>query len=279
MNCVHPIAIVGLACRFPGAANADRFWDNLKNGVESVSFFKPEELREAGVERELIEDPNYVRARSLLDEVDCFDAEFFGFSPREAAAMDPQHRVFLETAWQALENAGCAGQETHRPTGVFAGCYLGTYLLANLCANRDYINRLLSFKEVGAFQTFLGNDKDYLTSRVAYKLNLRGPAVTVQTACSTSLVAVCQACQSLRQGECDLALAGGVTITFPQKKGYLYQEGGMLSPDGHCRAFDARAQGTVFGSGIGLVVLKRLEDALEDRDTIRAVIKGSALNN
>jgi amino acid adenylation domain-containing protein len=273
------IAIIGLDCRFPGAGNPDAFWQNLKDGVESITFFTDEELAASGVESGLRRNSGYVKARSLLDEVDLFDAEFFGFSPKEAESMDPQQRVFLETAWRALENAGYDGEKYEGAIGVFAGCYLDTYLLSNLCSNREFIEDLLSFKRVGAFQTFLGNDKDYLTSRVAYKLNLKGPAITVQTACSTSLVAICQACQSLLQGQCDMALAGGVTITFPQKKGYLYQEGGMLSPDGHCRAFDAKAQGTVFGSGIGLVVLKRLEDAVADGDNIHAVIKGSALNN
>jgi amino acid adenylation domain-containing protein len=273
------VAIIGLDCRFPGARDAAAFWANLQGGVESVSFFSDEELANTGVDPELLRNPNYIKARSLLDDIDLFDAEFFGYSPKEAAAMDPQQRVFLETAWQALENAGYDGEKYEGAIGVFAGCYLDTYLLANLCENREFIESLLSFKKIGAFQTFLGNDKDYLTTRASYKLNLKGPAITVQTACSTSLVAVCQACQSLLQGQCDLALAGGVTITVPQKKGYLYQEGGMLSPDGHCRAFDANAQGTVFGSGIGLVVLKRLEEALADRDSIYAVIKGSALNN
>ena len=273
------IAIIGMDGRFPGARDVETFWQNLKNGVESVSFLTDEDMVHSGIEAELLLHPNYVKARSLLDDVDLFDAEFFGFSPKEAENMDPQQRVFLETAWRALENAGYDGQKYDGAIGVFAGCYLDTYLLANLCSHREFIESLLSFKRVGAFQTFLGNDKDYLTSRVAYKLNLKGPAITVQTACSTSLVAICQACQSLLQGESDMALAGGVTITFPQKKGYLYQEGGMLSPDGHCRAFDANAQGTVFGSGIGIVVLKRLEEALADGDNIYAVIKGSALNN
>jgi len=273
------IAIIGLDCRFPGAGNAAAFWENLKNGVESISFFSDEELAAAGADPELLRNPGYVKARSLLEDVDLFDAEFFGFSPKEAESMDPQQRVFLETAWKALENAGYDGEKYDGAIGVFAGCYLDTYLLANLCSDREFIEELLNFKKVGAFQTFLGNDKDYLTSRVAYKLNLKGPAITVQTACSTSLVAICQACQSLLQGQCDMALAGGATITFPQKKGYLYQEGGMLSPDGHCRAFDSNAQGTVFGSGIGLVVLKRLEEAVADGDNIHAVIKGSALNN
>jgi amino acid adenylation domain-containing protein len=279
MTSPREIAIIGMDCRFPGARNTAAFWENLRNGVESVTHFTGEELAAAGVEPDLLTNPNYVKARSLLEDVDLFDAGFFGFSPREAECMDPQQRVFLETAWQALENAGYDGAKYGGSIGVFAGCYLNTYLLANLCSNREFIQTLLSFKKPGAFQTFLGNDKDYLTTRVAYKLNLKGPAVTVQTACSTSLVAICQACQHLLVGQCDLALAGGVTITSPQQKGYLFQEGGMLSPDGHCRAFDAKAQGTVFGSGIGIIVLKRLKDALADGDAIHAVIKGFALNN
>jgi amino acid adenylation domain-containing protein len=275
----HGIAIVGLAGRFPGARTIDAFWHNLRNGVEAITCFTDEELAASGVDPALLKNASYVKAQSLLDDVDKFDATFFGYTPHEAANMDPQHRVFLETAWEALENAGYDAGRYDGAIGVFAGSYRATYLLANLCSSRDFIEDLLSFKKVGAFQTFLGNDKDYLTTRVAYKLNLKGPAVTIQTACSTSLVAVCMACDSLLAHQSDMALAGGITITFPQKKGYLYQEGGMLSPDGHCRAFDARAQGTVFGSGVGIVVLKRLADALADGDQIYAVIKGAALNN
>ena len=273
------IAIVGMSARLPGARNVDEFWSNLKNGVESISQFSVEELAAEGVDPELLKNPAYVRARSLLADVDLFDAGFFGYTPNEAANMDPQQRVFLECAWEALENAALDPERYPGAVGVFAGAYMDTYLLSNLCSSREFIEGLLNFKKAGAFQTFLGNDKDYLATRAAYKMNLRGPALTLQTACSTSLVAICQACQSLLTHQCDAAIAGGVTITFPQKKGYLYAEGGMLSPDGHCRAFDDRAQGTVFGSGIGLVVLKRVSDAIADGDRIYAVIKGAALNN
>lgn len=273
------IAIIGMAGRFPGAHDIDAFWANLKNGVESVSAFSADELVEAGVDPALLRDPAYVKARALLDGADLFDAGFFGYTPHDAANMDPQQRVFLECAWEALEHAGYDSARYPGTIGLYAGHSLNTYLLANLCAGREWIDEFLDGRNVGSFQTFLGNDKDYLTSRVAYKLNLRGPAVTVQTACSTSLVAVCLACQSLLTQQSDIALAGGVSIGFPQKKGYLYREGGITSPDGHCRAFDARAQGTVFGSGAGVVVLKRVADALADGDQIYAVIRGSALNN
>jgi phthiocerol/phenolphthiocerol synthesis type-I polyketide synthase E len=276
---LHGVAIIGMAGRFPGAPNTGAFWENLKNGVESVNFFTDEELATAGVGADCLRDPNYIKARSLLDGVDLFDAGFFGYTPHEAAHMDPQQRVFLETAWEALEDAGYDSARYRGAIGIFGGCYVDTYLLANLCSSREFIEGLLSFKRVGAFQTFLGNDKDYLTTRTAYKMGLRGPALTLQTACSTSLVAVCTAYQSLMTCQSDIAIAGGVTITFPQKKGYTYSEGGMLSPDGHCRAFDARAQGTVFGSGIGLVVMKRVQDAVSDGDHIYAVIRGAALNN
>ncbi len=273
------IAIVGMSGRFPGASDLAAFWQNLRAGVESITFFTDEELLAAGVDAETLRRPEYVRARSLLEGAALFDAEFFGYTPREAAHMDPQHRLFLECASEALERAGCDSERYPGAIGVYAGLYMNTYLLANVVTDRAFIRSLLSFKHPGAFQTFLGNDKDYLTSRVAYKLNLRGPGVTVQTACSTSLVAVAQACQSLLAFGCDMALAGGVTVSFPEKKGYLHEEGGMLSPDGHCRAFDARAEGTVFGNGLGIVVLKRLEDALAEGDAIHAIIRAAALNN
>jgi len=278
-NTIGSIAIVGMAGRFPGAPDVDAFWRNLRDGIESITFLSDEELLADGADPSALRDPNYIKARGLIEGPDLFDAAFFGYTPREAEAMDPQHRIFLETAAHALENAGYDAEQYRGAIGVYAGLYTSTYLLANLVSDRAYIGRLLSFSSPGAFQTVLGNDKDYITSRVAYKLNLRGPAVTIQTACSTSLVAVAQACQSLLSYGCDLALAGGVAINFPFKKGYHYEEGGMLSPDGHCRAFDAQAQGTVFGNGAGLVALKRLEDALADGDTIHAVIRGSALNN
>ena len=266
------IAIVGLACRFPGAQNADQFWHNLESGLESVTFFSDEELKASGMAAHLLDDPRYVRAKAVLDEIEFFDAAFFGFSPREAQILDPQHRFFLECAWEALENSGYSAQSYDGRIGVYAGAGMNTYLF-NLYSNRSFIESL------DPFQLLISSDKDYLTTRVSYKLGLSGPSITVQTACSTSLVAVHLACQSLLSGECDMALAGGVSVTVPQKSGYIYQEGSFLSPDGHCRAFDAEARGTVGGDGVGIVVLKRLEDALVDRDTIHAVIKGSAVNN
>ena len=266
------IAIVGLACRFPGARNADQFWQNLENGLESVAFFSDEELKSSGVSAHLLDDPRYVRAKAVVDEIEFFDASFFGFSPREAQILDPQHRFFLECAWEALENSGYSAQNYGGRIGVYAGAGMNSYLF-NLYSNRSLIESL------DPFQLLISSDKDYLTTRVSYKLGLSGPSITVQTACSTSLVAVHLACQSLLSGECDMALAGGVSITVPQKSGYIYQEGSFLSPDGHCRAFDAEARGTVGGDGAGIVVLKRLEDALADRDTVHAVVKGSAVNN
>ncbi|CAG0930613.1 phthiocerol/phenolphthiocerol synthesis type-I polyketide synthase E [Thermoflexales bacterium] len=269
----YQIAIVGMSGRFPGARNIDEFWENLRNGTESISSFSDEQLAEAGVTQADYHDPQYVAARGILEGVDLFDAAFFNFSPREAEIMDPQHRLFLECAWEALENAGYDPNRYPGSIGVYAGTGLNTYLLFNLYSNQAAVH------SAGGLQVLIGNEKDHLTTRVAYKLNLRGPCVTVQTACSTSLVAVHLACQSLLNGECDMVLAGGVNIAVPQNSGYVYEEGGILSPDGHCRVFDARARGSVSGNGVGVVVLKRLGDALEDGDCIHAVIRGSAANN
>ncbi len=273
------IAIVGMAGRFPGARDVEAFWKNLRNGVESISFFSDDELVAAGVDPAHLKDPNYVKARPVMDDAEFFDASFFGFTPADAANMDPQQRVFLECAWEALENAGCDPERFDGAIGLYAGLNRNTYLLANLCTNPEFIENLLDAKKAGFFQAMLGNEKDFIATRAAFKLNLRGPAITIQTACSTSLVAVNMACQSLLTFQSDAALAGGISITFPQTKGYVYQEGGIESSDGHCRVFDATAQGTVFGSGVGLVVLKRLDDALASGDQIYAVIKGSAINN
>ncbi len=267
------IAIIGMAGRFPGAPNVDSFWQNLRDGVESISFFSDEELLSAGINPKLLNDPSYVKASGVLENIDLFDASFFGFSPREAEITDPQHRLFIECVWEALENAGYDSQTYSGQIGLFAGVALSHYLLSNLYPNRDLM------ESVDSFQTSIGNDKDFLTTQVSYKLNLRGPSVNVQTACSTSLVTVHLACQSLMNGESDIALAGGVAIEVPEKAGYYYHEGGIGSPDGRCRAFDAKAQGTTSGNGLGVVVLKRLEDAIADGDFIHAVIKGSAINN
>lgn len=267
------IAIIGMAGRFPGAKNINEFWQNLKDGIESISFFSDEELATSRIDPAALSDPNYVKARGVIEDAECFDASFFGYNPSEAQIMDPQHRVFLECAWEALENAGYDAGQYKGSIGVYAGISMNTYLWNNLYSNRDLIESL------GEYQAIIGNDKDFLTTRCSYKLNLKGPGVVVQTACSTSLVAVHLACQSLLSGECDMALSGGVSIKVPQKSGRFYQEEGILSPDGHCRAFDAKAQGTVSGNGVGIVVLKRLADALADGDCIHAVIKGSAINN
>ncbi len=267
------IAIIAMSGRFPGANNIDAFWENLRNGVESVSWLCDEELLAAGVQPELLQNPNYVRASAVLDDIELFDANFFGFNPKEAEILDPQNRLFLECAWETLEQAGYDPQTYAGSIGVYAGVGASDYLLENL-----YPNQALK-KSVGMYQLMLATEKDFLPTRAAYKLNLTGPAVNIQTACSTSLVAVHMACQSLLNGECEMALAGGVTISIPQKAGYLYQEGMILSPDGHCRAFDAKAQGTIGGSGVGIVMLKRTKDAIADRDYIYAIIKGSAINN
>jgi phthiocerol/phenolphthiocerol synthesis type-I polyketide synthase E len=269
-SAVPDIAVIGFSGRFPGARDANQYWANLRSGVESISFFSDEELVEAGVGADVLGDPKYVKAAPILDGVTEFDAAFFGYSPREARMIDPQQRLFLEIAWEALEHAGYDGTSFQGPIGLFAGAAMNTYLLfAGLLPEftRDYVLTLVS------------NDKDFLATRASYKLNLRGPSVTVQTACSTSLVAVHIACQSLLNSECDIAMAGGVSVRIPHKAGYLYREGGIFSPDGHCRAFDAEARGTVFGSGVGCVVVKRLAEALTDGDTVHAVIKGSAVNN
>ncbi len=267
------IAIIGMAGRFPGARNTAEFWHNLRHGVESITRFSEAELAAAGVAPALLSDSRYVKAWSVLADAEWFDAAFFGFSPREAELMDPQRRLFLECAWEALEDAGYDAEQYHGAIGVYGGASMNTYLLHNLQADGDLLR-----SEAG-LQMIISNDKDYLTTQVSYKLNLTGPSVAVQTSCSTSLVAVHLACQSLLGGECDMALAGGVCIRVPQTAGYVYQEGHILSADGHCRAFDASAQGTVWGSGVGLVVLKRLQDALVDGDHIHAVIKGTAINN
>ncbi|MEP7010522.1 MAG: amino acid adenylation domain-containing protein [Acidobacteriota bacterium] len=266
------IAIVGMSGRFPGAADVERFWHNLRLGVESISNFSDEELLGSGVDPDLFRGPHYINAKGIPDGIGWFDAGFFGYTPREAEIIDPQQRMFLEVAWEALENAACDPDRYPGSIGVFAGSGLNTYLI-NLYSNPELM------AAVGGFQATISNDKDFLPTRVSYKLNLKGPSLNVQTACSTSLVAVHLACQHLLHGECDVALAGGATLYFPIKSGTTYHEGGILARDGHCRAFDERSQGTVVGNGVAAVVLKRLDDALADGDSIYAVIKGSAINN
>jgi acyl transferase domain-containing protein/acyl carrier protein len=267
------LAIIGMAGRFSGAQDTAAFWQNLAGGVKSIRFFSDEELLAAGVSPDLLAQPNFVKAGSLLENVDRFDASFFGYTPREAELMDPQHRFFLECAWEAIEDAGYNTEQERGLVGIFAGASFSSYLIRNLYAHPNFLEK------VGILQASIGSECDSLTSTVSYKLNLSGPCVTVQTFCSTSLVAVHLACQSLLNYECDMALAGGVAIEVPHVGGYLYNEGGIVSPDGECRTFDADARGSVMGNGAGVVLMKRLRDALDDGDHIYAVIRGSAINN
>ncbi|WP_250399190.1 beta-ketoacyl synthase N-terminal-like domain-containing protein [Streptomyces cellostaticus] len=266
------IAIVGMACRFPGADSVERFWDVLSEGRETLTRYTDEELLAAGVPAERLADPRYVRAAQTIDGTDLFDSELFQFTHDEAEILDPQHRVFLECALEALQRAGYDPGRTDGHIGVYAGAGLNTYLLHNLG------ERYRAASTVDHYRLMLANDKDFLATRVSYKLDLRGPSMSVNTACSTSLVAVHTACLALLGGECDMALVGAVHLA-PPRQGYQYQDGMIFSPDGHCRAFDAEARGTVIGSGAGVVVLKRLSEALADGDWIHAVVKGSAVNN
>ena len=270
----NDVAIIGMALRVPGAATTDQFWRNLRAGVESIRPVPDEEALAAGESAARLQHPNYVARTADVADMELFDAEFFGLSPKEAAVMDPQHRKFLECAWEAMEAAGRTPNTLAGPIGVFAGCGMGSYFYFNICSNPQLV------EETGMFLLrHTGNDKDFLATRASFSFDLRGPSVNVQTACSTSLVAVHYACQSLLNGECDMALAGGSTIELPHRRGYVFQEGEILSPDGHCRPFDHRAAGTVFGSGAGVVVLRRLADAMADGDIIHGVIKASAVNN
>ncbi len=270
----YGIAIVGMANRVPGAKNPVEFWHNLENGVESVSFYTDEQMAAAGVTPDLLKNPHYVKAGAHLDKFDHFDPDFFGFSPKEAGILDPQHRQFYECCWEALERAGHPPSKFDGAIGIYAGSGMAAYLAQNIMTNKELVD------SVGMFLLrHTGNDKDFLATRVSYSFNLKGPSVNVQTACSTSSVATHLACQALLSEECDMALAGGATIDLPHHRGYLYKENEILSPDGHCRAFDHRSKGTIFGSGTGVIVLRRLEDALADGDHIHAVIIGSAVNN
>lgn len=269
----HDIAIIGMAGRFPGADTVDAFWQLLQDGTESISRFRPEEL-DASLDEATTNAPNYVAARGVISGAKQFDADFFGVRPREAELLDPAQRVLLETAWQALEDASYAGERlTDRRVGVFAGVGDNGYLLRNILPDSNLVNA------VGEHQVRLANEKDYVASRIAYKLDLTGPAISVHTACSTSLVAVAQAVEALRSGRCSMALAGGAFVATPQESGYLHTEGGFASADGQCRPFDAAASGTVFSSGVGMVLLKPLAQAIRDGDRIVAVVKGVATNN
>lgn len=268
------IAIIGMAGRFPGAEDTSEFWQNLCEGRESITFFSEEELRQRGVSDALLQNPNYIKAMPVLNDMDCFDADFFDVTAREAIAMDPQHRVFLECAWKALEDAGYADGNKQLRIGVFggSGCVTTSYIL-------EYVKSHPTIQGTSANYHTYCNDRDHIPTRVAFKLNLTGPAINVQTACSTSMVAVHLACESLLRGECDMVLAGGVNVRVPHHVGYLYAEGDVYSHDGHCRTFDAESTGMMFGGGVALVLLKPLDKAVEDGDIIYAVIKGSAINN
>ena len=272
------VAIIGVAARLPGAKNVSEFWQNQRNAVESISHFREDELEIADA-ASLVKRPEYVRARSILSDPEYFDAAFFGIYPREAEFIDPQQRVFLECCWEALEDAAYNPFSYTGAVSVYGGSSPSTYFLSRLCSNPKFVREYTSAYQVGNYPAMLGSSPDFLATRVSYKLDLRGPAFTMVAGCSTSLLAICQACQGLLTYQADMALAGAVSISFPQKRGYLYQEGGMVSSDGHCRPFDAAASGTVFGSGCAVVLLKRLEDAVKDGDHIYAVVRGFGMNN
>ncbi len=269
------IALIGMAGRFPGADDVASFWNGLVNGLSGVTDVVPNPTRRS----KLPQRPNYVAKAAVVKDADWFDAKFFGIYPKQAVELDPQHRVFLEMCWHAIEDAGYVPDATPGRVGVFAGCHMNTYIFTRLAADADFRESMADSFPGGGLTAEISNDKDYLATRVAYHLNLRGPCVAVQSACSTSLVAIAQACESLIAGSCDMAISGGVTVTFPQEQGYLHTEDSIISPDGTCRTFDADAKGTVFGDGVGVVVLKRLSEAIADRDDIYAVIKGWGVNN
>ena len=268
----NDVAIIGMAGRFPGANDLEQFWKVLAEGRETTSFFSKDEL-DISIPKEIKDNPDYVSARGIIDDADKFDAEFFGFNPRSAELMDPQQRIFLELAWEVLEDSGYLPQKYKGPVGVFAGCGYNTYFTNNVLANPEILER------AGLFNVRLLNEKDYIATRTAYQLNLTGPAVAVYAACSTSLLAIAQAVSSIRDGQCDIALAGAASITSPIKSGHLYEEGSIMSNDGHCRPFDAEATGTVFSDGAGVILLKNLDAAKRDGDTIYAIIRGIGINN
>ncbi len=267
------IAVIGISCKFPGADNLGKFWDNLVSGVESIQRFSKEELRAEGLPEKVLDDLNYVPAKGIINDVDKFDANFFGYSPFDARKTDPQQKVFLEHAWLALESAGYTPEKCNKVFGVYASMSDSTYLKNNLLKNKDIL------KSMDWFQARIATSLISLSTQVSYRLNLTGPSINITTACSSSLVSIATACRGLIDYDCDIAIAGAVAISIPEKSGYLYQEGGLESPDGHCRAFDANAKGTVFSDGVGVVILKRLQDAIEEGDCIYAVIKGWNINN
>jgi len=261
------VAIIGMAASLPGAPDLDRFWKNLLQGRDSITRWESPE-----------QAADFVRARSILPDADHFDAAFFNISPREAELIDPQQRLFLECCWRAFEDAGydpfaCSN------TGVFGGASFNTYFVSQQCSQAGFAQKYAQGYQVENYPVLLGTNADFLATRVSYKLNLQGPSFTLASGCSTSLLAIWQACQSLLNYHCDYALAGGVSVTFPQNRGYQYQEGGMVSPDGHCRPFDSESKGTVFGDGVAVVALKRVEEAIAAGDHIYAVIRGSGINN
>ncbi len=275
----NAIAVVGMAARLPGANTLSAFWDNLRRGEESIVTLSEDDLLAEGIPEKALANHAYVRRAALMDGIDEFDADFFGFTPQVARSTDPQHRLFLQTAWHALEDAGYDPTDIEGSVGVYATSTTSGYLLHNIMSNHDpniVMGQGITFDMVNLS---LQNDKDYLATKVAHAFNLRGPALSVQTACSSALVAVHLACQSILNGECELALAGGASLRIPHHVGYWYAPGSMVSPTGHCRPFDVRSDGTIFGSGVGVVVLKALQDAVDDGDRIHAVIRGSALNN
>lgn len=269
----NAIAIIGMSGRFPGAENIQEFWGNLCNGVDSISKFSDTELKREGVSEEILNKHNYIKSRGILKNAEFFDADFFGVSAKEAQLTDPQHRLFLECAWESLENAGYSPESYQGSIGVYGGMGLSSYFINNLYPNTELR------ENHGDFFLSINNEKDFLATKVSYKLNLTGPSVTIQTACSTSLAAICMACDHLLTYQCDMALAGGISIQVPQKTGYLYQEGMILSSDGCCKPFDAKANGTVMSNGAGVITLKRLHDAQKDNDHIFAIVRGYALNN
>ena len=261
-----------MAARFPGAKNVAEFWTNLVNNKESIRFFSKEELDDT-LDPAVVANESYVAARGVVDEAEWFDEQFFGMTPNEAKLIDPQQRICLEVAYHALEDAGCDPTKTTDRIGVWAGSYSSTYYQKNLLANEQLV------EAVGEFQLGVYNEKDYIATRIAHKLNLRGPAINVNTACSTSLVAVIEACKSIQFGDCEMAIAGGASIHFPQNSGHTHQTGSIMSPDGHCRPFDSEGAGTLFSDGAGMVVLKKLSAAKRDHDRVYAVIKGCGINN
>lgn len=269
----NDIAIIGMTGRFPQAANLNQFWENLKNGVESVQFFNHDDLKDMGIDEHLLDNPKFVAADAVLDDIDQFDARFFNIAPREAEITDPQQRLFLEACWEVMENAGYSPEKYEGVVGVYAGTALSGYMMRNLKSNRGLIER------VGTFKTMLANDKDFLSTKVSYKMGFTGPSVNVNTLCSSSAVAIHLAVESLLNFQTDIAIAGGVSFQITRNEAFFYQEGNIGAPDGHCRAFDERAAGTVSGSGLGVLALKRLDEAQEDGDNILALIKGTAINN